>query len=736
MGTLSFLPYFHPLWLAAGTAVMLFLIAADAIRRPAPHSRWRRMVTVAAETAVSILLLLLAAHPVLTTYSPAPGQSRAIILLDASASMHQRRDTPGHTTRWQNAVLAATALAARLKVPAEIRLFSDAAHPSLPRPQELNSTPPLPGSTAIGAAIENVIASDNAATSPPLAAVILISDGAENAPSSPSAITAAQNAARNGIPVTTLTFGSAAPRSNVTITIKPDTLTLPCGTGGATTATLQNHTHTKTALSLHLRKGQQTLASHQVHLAPGSSETLSLHIPPAAKPGEQLFTCTLHDENGAALPVPPAYIHVRYLADTAPRILYMGLANSWQWRFLKQLTADTIQLSALIRLPAQTEAVASLPRDWQPARTFLTAGVPFNLTQWPQTASQLAPFDALFIECDAAATFPQETRQAITDFLYRAGGGVLFSGSPDFLPSSLRQLCPGRTFTLKRQLFPPTLPDTPFIFTEENRRLVANPPAAISPLNHYFACTATDPLSRPALLDKDGHPVLIARSTSGTGRSVWWGFPQWWQWELAASTERHRQYTAALINSVLEWLALNRVPPVQLLEPTPRTAAGHPLTLTLGVLSPNFAPAETAQVHMTASLEDTAYSATLSPDLRSPGHYTATLALPYSGLWNASFTVRRTPSEPPLQYHTSIIVTPDPGESGDDAANFTLMSTVAKLTGGRAFSNTVPPAEDIPLAKHIPYRTRHHSPTEHPVYATVIFALCVCIWHLRNRERL
>ena len=186
-----------------------------------PQSRWRHV-----PIAVSLLCLLLLTIALATpTHDMRIPRNRAVIMLviDMSQSM---RATDVEPNRLKAAEQAASQFASQLTPGVNLGLVGFAGIPYLlvpPTPQHQATVEALKklefaDSTATGEAIFTALHAIGASAvqggdKPPPARIVLLSDGGENKPQDPSdphdgAYTAARLAKDQGVPISTITFGT------------------------------------------------------------------------------------------------------------------------------------------------------------------------------------------------------------------------------------------------------------------------------------------------------------------------------------------------------------------------------------------------------------------------------------------------------------------------------------------------------------------------------------------------
>ena len=196
------------LWLTlALCAVGLLAWYAVSSRRRLSRGRWVAATSLMAVTTALPLLLLL--NPTWVERLPPPeGKPRLVVLIDASASM-QTRDAPNHRSRFDEAASIAAALDKQLadRFDIALRTFSGASGQVQPvDPDQLTSTEPTGHSTDLASAITASLEPDR----PQGEALLLLSDGIDNAGEESRVVDAAQKAKAVAAPIYTRTLGGQA----------------------------------------------------------------------------------------------------------------------------------------------------------------------------------------------------------------------------------------------------------------------------------------------------------------------------------------------------------------------------------------------------------------------------------------------------------------------------------------------------------------------------------------------
>lgn len=196
------------LWLTlAVCAVVLLAWYAAGSRRRLSSGRWiAATLLMAAALALPLGLLL---NPTWVERLPPPeGKPRLVVLLDASASM-RTHDASEHRTRFEEAAAIAAAIDKKLgdRFEVALREFSGSSGKVQPiDASQLSSTEPNGRSTDLALAISSGLEADR----PQGQAIVLLSDGIDNAGEETRVLAEAEKAKALAAPIYTRTLGGQA----------------------------------------------------------------------------------------------------------------------------------------------------------------------------------------------------------------------------------------------------------------------------------------------------------------------------------------------------------------------------------------------------------------------------------------------------------------------------------------------------------------------------------------------
>ncbi len=689
----------------------------------------RRHLLLALECIAAMLFTLYVSRPTIESSSDDTSAYRVLILVDASESMYQRDDTQDRGTRWSHAAHAAQRLARELGANCELRRFGGNALPFVSwsaeaKTEELSA---LSGGTAIGASLEYALAQSALPGKLPTGAIVLISDGHCVGENDSAAIDAARRARDSHIPISTLCIGTQELPACIEITPEKRNITLSDGEAGQIAATLHNGFPDAQTITAQLSDGEKVLDSRTIVVAANSDEQLVFTVPSAEKPGDRILTLDAHNATAAAQ---PQYIRVKDLYPEEKRILYMGMASSWQWRFLRQSAhaIAKLKISAIIRLPIPDDEYNALPADFRPQHRFWSSGLDAPADAWPQNAAALSPFDAVIVECEAAATMPQECQEALTAFV-NAGGSILFTGDASQLPDALKTLCPGRKFahataTGRENM----LADSTMLFNDVSLYTMLTQQPMLPRGTQYIRCIEQDLLARSVLATQDGDALLLIRGAGGSGRTAWFGLPESWQWKLSNDAARSTQRYDEFWKCMLEWLSSERIRLLEAIIPTAPCISDAPIVLSARVLKDDFSHAENAKVRACLTAPDGATQfVQLYANADDESAYSATTHLQQPGVWNVKIEATPMPNAPQRSVAGNIIVTHDQRETTETNANPALLADIARISNGATIAEH-DAASQINITDDVPKIKSRKYPFEHALTIIALALLLTAIW--------
>jgi uncharacterized membrane protein len=397
-----------PVWLLLALIVLAGVAVGIGLWRRQPALGLVRVVTLGVlQTALLAALLVLVWRPSLVTQTLRPQENSVAVLLDTSGSMLYGE---GDKSRLQIAIdsLEANALP-KLKSSFTVNLFSFARDlielPSLDKV-------PAPGPvTHIGDALLGLL---RGAQSGAIAAVVLVTDGADNSNELDSAKIA--EIASFGVPVHTVGVGAETIPNDLEL----EDVQLPAvGMPGSTVSAQVSIRHSGSALAqLKVYDGDAILASQSIQLPNTAGVTTRLVDIDVGKAGVRDLKFALDALPGETDIVNNSRMRPMEVPEQRRQILYIEGEPRWEYKFIRRAIDDN---------PAVR--VASLLKTTP--NKFYRQGVetPDELVNgFPTDELSLFHYDALMIGSFEAAAITDAQQELIREFVGRRGGTLLMMG--------------------------------------------------------------------------------------------------------------------------------------------------------------------------------------------------------------------------------------------------------------------------------------------------------------------
>lgn len=571
---------------------LLALIAALGYRGVGGRVRARdRWVLLAIRCAVAAVLILALLRPTLLVSTAVPERNVVGILLDDSESMTIAED--GRTSR--AATLRSlfgdpggpipSALAERFQL-RWFRVSRGAAR--IRGPDELH----FDGTRSdLGAALDDA-RRDLAAL--PLAGLVLVSDGADNADSSVTRSLLALSA--TGVPVYTVGIGQdrlpndlelarvEAPRSALRgASVLVEALVRQQG-GGRDSTELVVEEEGRIVASRRFAlpgEGQATAVRIPVALGSAGPRELTVRLPP--RPGE---TVTRNNQREALVAV----------RDREERILYYEGEPRFEFAFLRRALAVDSNLR-----------VVGLQRTAE--NKFLRLGVEDSLELiggFPREREELFRYRGVILGSVEASAFTVDQLRMLTDFVSRRGGGLLFLGGSrafsegGFRDTPLEEVIP---LDLDEPADTSYLRDLRVRLTPAGRghpvaQLGATGPDAerlwegLPPLTSVNRVGGLKPGATALLAGTDtagrGEQVVLATHRYGRGRAAALPVQDVWLWQMHADVPVEDQRFEAFWRQILRWITSEVPDRVMVTALSDQVAPGEPIQATVEVRDPTF----------------------------------------------------------------------------------------------------------------------------------------------------
>ena len=429
-----------PLWLlGVGILAAAGLLFWHVRRNHGMLSGARPIAIWLLETALIALLLFLLWHPALSVATLRPQQNVVAVLVDDSRSMSIADESGTRLARAQS--LLNGGLLKSLGDRFQVRLYkfgTDAQR--IQKSLEIAGTAPA---TRIGNTLDRVMAESS---SLPLGAIVLMTDGADNAGGIDLDTVAAIR--RQRIPIHTVGLGREHPERDVEVV---DALlaarALPQSRLTAT-VTLQSYGLSGNKARLSVRDAGKVLASQDVALKGDGAlqtEAITFNIGQA---GPKTLEIGVDPVSGEENTLNNKISRVVNVQASKPRILYFDGEPQWEYKFVRRAMDDnpeivvfSMERTTQNKIYRQPCPAGGCPDGFKHDEKELEDG-------FPSKAEDLFAFQGLMLADVEAGYFTPAQQQLIHDFVDRRGGGLLFLGGRaslsdgGYASSSLSDLVP------------------------------------------------------------------------------------------------------------------------------------------------------------------------------------------------------------------------------------------------------------------------------------------------------
>ncbi|HEX6997395.1 MAG TPA: glutamine amidotransferase [Gammaproteobacteria bacterium] len=397
-----------PVWLL----IVLILLGAGAIgytllRRGQGLGLGKLAVLGALQTLMLAIVLTLVWRPALVSQTLRPQENAVAVLLDTSESMSYG---DGEQSRLQEAIVALdNGGLPELEQQFRVDLFSFADE-TLELPS-LNQVPAPGPVTHIGDALLSVL---RGVQSGALAAVVLISDGADNSRDFDASRVA--EIASFGVPVHTVGVGPEVIPGDLEL----EDVSIPAiGLPGSTVTAQVSIRHAAGGEAvLKVYDGDAILASQTVRLPNRAGVTTAFVDIDVGEAGVRDLRFSLDPLPGEPNVVNNVQLRPMEVPEDRRHVLYIEGEPRWEYKFMRRAVDD----NSAVR-------VASLLRTTP--NKFYRQGVESPdelLNGFPTDAETLFKYDALIIGSYEAAALSVEQQNLIRDFVSRRGGSLLMLG--------------------------------------------------------------------------------------------------------------------------------------------------------------------------------------------------------------------------------------------------------------------------------------------------------------------
>lgn len=661
-------------------------------------SRWKTLL-ITLRSAVLMILLLMLMRPVITTFQVNPQETWLAVLVDDSASM-QIADAGGGSTRQQavaSALYGDNGILAALSERYQVRTF--AFGQSLRRINDQNEFNAEANASSLEQALRQ--ASDQLGGLP-LSAVLMISDGADNANGDP--LVSARDFAAREIPVFTLGVGEERIPRDVAITQVSAASTILDNSVFDVQVDVNHSGYSGRQVTLRVMDGDTEVTSRQLTLgADNSSQRVAMEITPQRRE-PVLYELRVDELDGDIVSQNNRY---QFLVDNSERpplnVLYVEGHPRNEFKFIRRATEgdSSLRLASYLRTG--------------PGR-FYRQGInsPLELNNgFPTRAEDLYQYQAVVMGDIGRDFFSDEQLLMLQDFVAERGGGLLVAGMLEdaFVDSVLADIMPVtlvRSDTLPGflqggirrgphatgELFSPRLTPSgefsPLLRLDSddavNRRQWSELPA----LQGIYVTGRPKPgatvlMEHPSLQFQNQALPLVATQRYGSGRSMSINTASTWRWQMLMPSEDESH--ERLWRQMLRWLAQEAPERVTVNFDKPFYNAGDTVNVSVKVLNERYEADNNASLWLqrTDPLGNAADIA-MEWDINQDGTYVSRFEVEEEGVYRvlvdvASAAGTGLETEKPAAF----VVTPSLREFNNAGRDAGLLARIAESGGGRYY---------------------------------------------------
>ncbi len=773
VANLGFIVWGSPEWVPA--AVVLTVIAFGCLYVGYRSLGTPRMGLTMAWLLKGLAVVLLAAllvDPLWSGTRVRPGMNDVAILVDDSRSLQIHDGPDGISRRAQLEQVLADELAAwrvRLEQDFAVRWYGFGER--LAGRESWGQFRSDQSASRLGSALARLVGRD---ANPPLAAVILLTDGASTDEVDASVLEQLP-------PVYAVKVGGASSRLDIRISNVAVTRTTFEDAPVTIKVDLQAEGVDSTTATVRLLDEQEKLVAEQTakQTSRGDVAPVEFQVVPdrtgmhfyrvqVVLPEELARQETIPENNSRWIVV--------HNGQPAHRVLYVAGRPNWEFKFLNRAISDDLQLEliGLIRIARREakfdfrsragetsnqlyrgfgkQSIEEAEQYDEPVLIRLNTQRPDELQAgFPSERSELFAYDAVILDDVEAACFTRDQQALLEEFVSRRGGGLLMLGGQesldqggyartpiaDALPTYFIGQTPARSagqyhLQLTREGWL-----QPWIRLRETEPLEESRLSAMPSFQMVHQLRELKPAATAlaSAVDAGGRevPAVIAQRY-GQGRSAVLTIGDLWRWRLSPTAVRADHDKAW--RQMLRWL-VSDVPPRMSVEAEPVDESGTSATkVRVRLFDEEFQPLENGRVRLLLTQPD-GESRTMFAEasLAEPGEYHATVFDREAGLYRVHATAVTALGEPAGEADGGWTSDPRSQEFANVTTGEALLKEIADRTGGREISTD----ELDDLARRLPFERAPlteawTTPLWHQSWVLLLIVGClVGEWALRRR---
>lgn len=632
-----------PVWvlliLILGAAAFVAVPVWKRRMEAAPSVRGVRTAVVCLlQISLIALLLLLLWQPAISVATLKPQQNVIAVLVDDSHSMSIVEDG---TSRSAQAVAALNnGVLDKLGTKFQVRTYRIGE--ALDRIESLEQLNASARATRIGEGLKQVMAE---ASSLPIGAVVLLSDGAEN--SGGIDLETLSEIRQRRIPVHTVGFGREQFERDLEITDVQLPARALADSRLSAQVSLRQTGYSGKKARLSVRDGSKVLASQEITLKADGAQQTETILFNAGVAGARTVRVSVDPLPNEENPNNNAVTRLVNVEAFKPRILYIEGEPRWEFKFIRRAIEEDRSLH-----------IVSMLRTTQNKIYRQGIGEPKELELgFPATREELFNYQAIIIGSVEANYFTPTQQELLQQFVDRRGGGVLFLAGRSSLADG------GYANTPIAEILPVTLPNRKGTFhrepafaeltqlgresvlcrLEEDADKNAQRWKELPHLADYQEIGTPKPaavvLAELSPASKGRLPLLVTQPY-GRGRVGVLATSGTWRWQMTQdlADQTHEMFWQQL----LRWLVSDSPGRVLASIPQQVLSDDHKAVFRVEVRDRNYAPVSDARVEARIlGPEGLAETVELSPDPLTQGLYTAEWTAVRAGSYLAEVLVTR-----------------------------------------------------------------------------------------------
>jgi len=595
---------------------------------------------------------------------------------------------------------------------------------------------PNSDTTAIGDAVRGLLDSKRGQ---PLAGIVLMTDGGNNAGSPP--VEAAEGASRDGVPIYAYGVGITSPRDIIVSHLAAPEIAFA---GDAMSVSVQVRGQGLSGQSgrVALKLGETEVASKDITFT-GADQIVSLDFTPKTKGDFDLTASIPPRDDEASKENNSAGQRVRVIDDKI-KVLYIEQKPRWEFRFLQ---------TALLRDRRIQPSFVLV--DGDPALS-QEAGTPY-LPGFPVEKEKLFKYDMVIIGDVDPGAFSAAQLGALGEFVSQFGGAVLFIAGRDSMPDAYRGTAVEKMLPVELEPYreearssPVHLALTPLGVSSQMLRLVPDEEenaalwARLPPVYWDYRVARPKPAAQVLVEDPDtarasefGKMPVLATQQYGVGQVFYLGTDELWRWRQGAGVDEYPLLWGQVVQGGAMAHLLGASKKTQLSVDKEEHSIGDPVTIFARLYNDSFQPIADAQVQAQYTVqtkgsgpsEPTPLILRAVPD--QPGMYRGDFVALKEGRYRVA-----TVNDPGTSVEFS--ATEPQFELGETAMNEALLRQMAAISGGRFLREedlAGLPAELSAKPEAI-HTARDLEVWSSPFYYALLCAVAVAEWFLRKRWNL